>query len=284
MTEISVDCAEAHRYSLSSLNWIEFPTVPGRKPPPPAVLSLAEMFDAAVWAGFSLVGIDLESARVACPDGTSYAVITEELASRALRCSDVGILFLGLPWTEDDAHKLAALASDLQAPTCLTTFAGPVTDESIGQLRRCAALLEEAGARLALEYMPVGQLSSLAEAAAVCAEIGWGRCGLLLDSYHVGRAGSMRAQISGLSAEQISFVQLADGDVPLIERPEVDARRYRLPAGYGGLAISEFVSQLHAIGWAGTISPEVLAEDFLTIAPRLGAALLHATARLTWEA
>jgi sugar phosphate isomerase/epimerase len=277
--------ATPHRYSLSSLNWIEFsPAGPGAAPSPPAILRLRELFDAAVSTGFEFVGIDLASARSCSPDETTHVALAAALKTRELACSDVGILFIGVPWTDDHARALAALANELNAPTCLATFAGPVTDESIGQLRRSAALLREAGARIALEYMPVGQLRSIADASAICAEIGWERCGLLLDSYHVCRTGSAHQQLHGLSAEQISLVQLADGDVPLRESPGVDARRHRLPAGYGDLAIPEFVKQLHALGWAGTISPEVLSEDLITVAPRLGAAVLHASARLAWEA
>jgi sugar phosphate isomerase/epimerase len=285
MTTMERNPAGAHRYSLGSLNWIEFsPAGPSTAPPPPAVLGLPEFFDAAVAAGFESVGIDLASTRSSFSDDTTHAAIAAALQIRRLACSDVGILFLGVPWTEDHAHQLAALADELKASTCLATFAAPVTDESIEQLRRCAALLHDAGARIALEYMPVGELKSIADASSICAEIGWDRCGLLLDSYHVCRAGPVGQQLSGLSAEQISLVQLADGDVPLRESPAVDARRYRLPAGYGGLAIPEFVSRLHTLGWAGIISPEVLAEDLITITPRLGAALLHASARLAWEA
>jgi sugar phosphate isomerase/epimerase len=276
--------ATSHRYSLSSLNWIEFsPAGPSAAPSPPAVLGLPELFDAAVSTGFEFVGIDLASTRSSFPEETTHTTIAAALKTRGLACSDVGILFIGVPWTDEHARALAALANELDAPTCLATFAGPVTDESIGQLRRSAALLREAGARIALEYMPVGQLKSIADASVICAEIGWERCGLLLDSYHVCRAGPVRQQLSGLSAEQISLVQLADGDVPLRESPGVDARRHRLPGGYGDLAIPEFVSRLHALGWAGTISPEVLSEALITVAPRLGAALLHASARLAWE-
>lgn len=285
MTGAAGDRAVSHRYSLSSLNWIEFsPAGPSAAPPPSAVLDLPELFDAALAGGFEFVGIDLASTRSSFPDDPRHVEITAALANRGLACSDVGILFIGVPWTDDHAHQLAVLAHDLNAPTCLATFAGPVTDESIGQLRHSAALLHEAGARIALEYMPVGHVKTIAEANVLCSEIGWDRCGLLLDSYHVCRAGSVQQQLSALSAEQVSLVQLADGHVPLRESAAVDARRYRLPAGYGGLAISEFVSHLHTLGWAGTISPEVLAEDLITIAPGLGAALLHASARLAWEA
>ncbi len=240
----------AARFSLASLNWIEFsPAGPAAGPWPPAVVGLEDIFDAALCARFELVGIDLASARSSFPGPSSHADIATALRARALACSDVGILFLGVPWTEDHAHQLAALAHDLNAPTCLATFAAPVSDESLGQLRRSAALMHEAGARIALEYMPVGQLKSVDEAAMICTEIGWERCGLLLDSYHVCRAGSVPQQLSGLSAEQISFVQFADGDVPLRESASVDARRYRRPAGYGDLAISEFISGFTP--WAG---------------------------------
>jgi sugar phosphate isomerase/epimerase len=277
--------ADAHQYSLSSLNWIEFsPAGPSAAPPPSAVLDLRDLFDAAVSAGFERVGIDLASTRSSFPDDTGHAAISAALRTRGLACSDVGILFIGVPWTEAHARQLATLAHELNSPTCLATFAGPVSDWSMGQLRRSAALLHEAGARVALEYMPVGQLKSIADASRICGEIGWDRCGLLLDSYHVCRAGSVRRQLSGLSVEQVSLVQLADGKVPLGESATLDARRFRLPAGYGGLAISEFLSRLRALGWAGTISPEVLSDDLITITPRMGAALLHASLRVAWEA
>lgn len=285
MSGAAAHSTNAHQYSLSSLNWIEFPSAgPSAAPPPSAVLDLRDFFDAAVSARFEQVGIDLASTLSSFPHDTGHAAISAALRTRGLACSDIGILFIGVPWTEAHSRQLAALADALKSPSCLATFAGPINDWSMGQLRRSAALLSEAGARIALEYMPVGQLKNITEASRICGEIGWDRCGLLLDSYHVCRAGSVRQQLSGLSVEQVSLVQLADGEVPLRESPTRDARRFRLPAGYGGLAIPEFLNRLRALDWRGTISPEVLSDDLRPITPQVGAALLHASLRVAWEA
>lgn len=270
---------DAPHYSLSSLNWIEF----GTQPPPRTDRLLEDIFDAAVAAGFQSIGLDLASAWSTESGPVSRAALVEQLQSRSLSCSDVGILFLGLSWTDDHANQLAQLAADLGASTCLCTFAGPVNDESLGQLRRGAGLLSEVGVRLALEYIPFGALRSVDHAAKVCAEIGWEHCGLLLDSYHVCRSGLVTPQLSGLSAEQISLVQLADGGIPPVVPIEIDARRHRRSAGYGDLAVGEFVTAVRATGWNGVISPEVLAQDVVAAPLRLTAELLHATARLAWE-
>ncbi|GAW47987.1 MULTISPECIES: sugar phosphate isomerase/epimerase family protein [unclassified Nocardioides] len=277
----------APEYSLSSLNWVDFGSDAPADRRSRATRPLTEVLKAAAASGFGHVGVDLESVTF----GTTPEAFTADLVSGLaeefriweLECSDVGILMLGSPRTQDDAQRLVELADALGGSFCLSTFAGAVTDESVAQLRRCAAMFQEVGTRIALEFIPFGPLDSCATATSICAEVGWERCGLLLDSYHVCHAGEVEIQLRGLSGEQVAFVQLADGLVEEGVSPASLARRRRLPAGYGQLDVNGFVRRVSSLGWSGPISPEVLSDDFRATAPALGAALLHASARLAWE-
>ena len=110
-------------------------------------------------AGFSAVGIKGEHA-----ESTAAATLT-----RGLRCHEVLALMLGPDEQANlaQAEQLANAASAIDAAAVVATFVAPLTTVTGRIVERCAAIVAEAGAKLAIEFTPFGEVSSIPVALAV---------------------------------------------------------------------------------------------------------------------
>ena len=254
----------ADRLSLPTLNWIRFPELE------PAA-GLEELLEAAAAAGFRAVGLD--DLIVA---GRSTDEVAALLRSHGLTCTDVGVLRVSEGAVREQCKSLAALATATGAPVCIAAISTR-TDSSLDDLRTGAAILAEAGVRVALEFLPYGGLRNLAEGIDVCSSVGWERCGLLVDSWHFFRGGEDWPLLRSLAAEQIALVHLNDAPAPIGDLV-YESRFRRLPPGQGTFALADFVETLDDLGYDGVISLEVLSAALRSRPPAEGARELHEAA------
>ena len=142
------------------------------------------------------------------------------LDERGLACTDVGVLPIGTAAVDEVAEKLAGLVAATGAPICIAAFFAPVERaRAVAELARCAETLGQAGARLALEFAAYGGLTRLADAVSLCEEVGWGRCGVLIDTWHFFRTDAPWDVLRSLAGEQIALVHVNDGPAVRGERP-----------------------------------------------------------------
>lgn len=225
------------------------------------------MLAGAAAAGFDAVGLD--DMTLAGRDADEVALLLQE---NGLTCTDVAVLRAddGVP---AQAESLAALATATGAGVCIAALATR-SAASIDNLRDGAAILAEAGVRTALEFVPYGGVRTLSEGVDVCAEIGWDRCGLLLDSWHFFRAGEDWDLLSSLAPEQIALVHVNDAP-PLVGDLAYESRFRRTAPGDGTFPLAEFLDALEAIGYEGVVSLEVLSASLRSRPPAEGARELH---------
>jgi hypothetical protein len=77
----------------------------------------------------------------------------------------------------------AARAQATGATICITAVdRDPAANATRTLLAQCADVLNAAGARMAIEFLPYTPLATLAQARDQCAAIGWRQCGLLIDA------------------------------------------------------------------------------------------------------
>jgi sugar phosphate isomerase/epimerase len=221
---------------------------------------LEDVLAAAAAAGFGHVGLDDVSTAGRSPDEVATL-----LRLHGLHCTDVGVLRIG---DDADAERLAELAAAVAAPTCIAAVYCDV-DAAVRELRAAAAVLRSAGVRIALEHAAYGGLPTLEAAVEVCATVGWERCGLLVDSWHVFHTGDDPwSLLAALDASQIALVHLNDGaaETPGAD-PVEESRFHRLPPGGGALDLARFLEVLEAIGYAGVVSLEVLSAELRRASP-----------------
>ena len=267
------------RFSLPAFDWLRYPEgddpdgavpVPGQP--------LAAFLDGAAAAGFSGVGLD--NYTLGDHDPIRVAAMLRE---RGLMCTDVGVLPIGMITLDGVAGTLARLAAATGAPTCIAALFAPVERaRAIAELDRCADMLGQAGARLALEFGSYGGLTRLADAVSLCEEVGWDRCGVLVDTWHFFRTDAPWEVLRSLRGDQIALVHVNDG--PAVGGNDLvrEGRFGRLPVGAGAFPLTEFAAALDDAGYEGPLSIEVLSDDVRNRAPEAGARLLFASLRDGW--
>jgi sugar phosphate isomerase/epimerase len=274
------------RYSLPTVNWIRFPGggETALKDDHPPVCSLEEVLDAAASARFDAVGLYDYSLAAYVRAGGTVTQVPRLLRSRGLECTDVGILRIGEGDAEDDAQALAALAAATGARVCVTVLTTAPSRDAVRELAACAAIVSEVGARLALEPVPYGPLKRLSEAAALCTAVGWERCGLLVDTWHFFRGDRPWELLRSLSSEQVALVHVNDALPPITDSLLFESRFRRETLGAGTFPIGEFKAAVDALGYGGTISPEILSTRIRRLPPSVAASEIMRSLHHHWPA
>jgi sugar phosphate isomerase/epimerase len=254
------------RFSVPTLDWVRMPAAGSAGALPP-VFGLTEILDGVAEAGFGAVGLD----DVTIGD-LAAADVAEALHARGLSCSDVGVLRAGdVQETESSARRLAGLAAATGAKTCIAIVADPAPRDPLASLEVAARTLDEAGVRLTLELASYGSLTALPEAIELCAAVGWTRCGLLLDSWHVFHGGITWPALEALDGSHVALVHLNDAPHVPGADPVHESRFRRLPPGEGTFDLERFLDVLSGIGYEGAISLEVLSSRLAATAPAVAA-------------
>lgn len=256
--------------SLPTLNWVRFPAGDGSVPV--GTRPLARLCEAARDGGFGAIGVDAFT--LARPDSPPDRV-GELLAEHGLVCTDVGVLAVGTVDCRDSAARLAAVARETGARRCLTVVDAPASPAVLRDLKDCAEILAEAGASLALEFLHYGQVTSLAQVVDLCAEVGWDRCGILLDTWHFFTTGAPWDELSALEGWHVALVHANDAVVPAGADLQYESRFRRLPPGRGDFDLPRFFSALDGIGYDGVVSAEVLSVELLSRDPTEVASLVR---------
>ncbi len=250
------------------MNWLRFAS--DREPAPE--WPLEAILDGAAAAGFRAVGLDRHTVARHLDAGGSVERLGEELRARGLSCTDVGVLPLGTPGVLDAAELLARLASATGADICLAAHYAPTSFEAATrELSAAAAILADAGATLVLEFVTYGPLRSLEDAAGLCEAVGWDRCRLLVDTWHVFRGGEPLSRLRSLDGEQIGLVHLNDGAATPLDDAVLEGRFGRLVPGSGAFPLAEFAAAVDATGYRGPVGVEVLSEELRRRPPVEGA-------------
>jgi sugar phosphate isomerase/epimerase len=212
----------------------------------------AELVSAAGAAGFNAVGINAD--RVDEAAVASYR-------SAGLLCHEVLALIVGDDETATltAARRLADAAGAMRATWVLTVFTAPVsaTEQLI---RDCAAIIADAGAAMAVEFSPLGPVSSInAGMDAVRAASRGGRAGLMIDSWHFCFGESTWHELAAVPLDDIAYVQFTDALVPESrERLVRETLHRRALPGQGVLDLHRFAATLRDNGYDGIVSVEVL--------------------------
>ncbi|MCV2490270.1 sugar phosphate isomerase/epimerase [Geodermatophilus sp. YIM 151500] len=137
----------------------------------------------------------------------------------------------------------------------------------------------DAGARLGIEFLPWSNIRTVHDALRLVEEAGHPAGGLVVDVWHVERAGTPPDELAALPLRRIVGVELDDADgevVGTLFEDTVDRRRY---CGEGSFDLAGIITALRAAGWSGPWGVEILSTAHRRLAVREAAARAAATAR-----
>lgn len=211
-------------------------------------------------------------------------VVPSLLTRHGLRCPDA----LSLQISRDDqevirtARRLARLAELAESSFALCLFFTRVTEESIDRCGRCADILASAGAKLALEMPPIGELNSISAALAVVDAVGRDRCCLMVDSFHFFRGQSTWEELESLPLDALGYVQFDDALPAVSDDVMFETMERRAMPGEGEFDLRRFSGTLVRRGWSGWVSVEVLSTEMRRLEPEEFARRAHWSSSPYW--
>jgi sugar phosphate isomerase/epimerase len=185
------------------------------------------------------------------------------LAVHGLHCRDV----LALQVSRDEekvferTEQLARAAEALGAEYVLALFWSRVNEESIDRFGRCADVVRRAGARLALEMPPIGELNSIGASLWIVNAVGIQRAALMIDTFHFMRGSSTWADLESFPLDALGYVQFDDALAPLTDDVMNETVNRRTMPGDGEFDLHRFATTLSNRGWSGLVSIEVLSAE-----------------------
>jgi sugar phosphate isomerase/epimerase len=147
------------------------------------------------------------------------------------------------------------------------------------EFARLAAESTSAGARLGIEFLPWSTFPTAHDALRLVEEAGHPAGGIVVDVWHVERAGTPAAELAALPAHRIVGVELDDADrevVGTLFEDTVDRRRY---CGEGAFDLAGIITALRTAGWSGPWGVEILSTEHRRFDVRQAAAHAATTAR-----
>jgi sugar phosphate isomerase/epimerase len=214
---------------------------------------------AAGWDGVELRRLDYARAAEA---GRDAAWVAETVRASGLAVACVGVE-LGWMWADgaERARLLGVFDEQCARAAALgcDTVMSPV-DKGRGDAGRAAASVREVGdiaarhgVRLAIEFnSQAEQLHTLEPLREILAKAGHPMCGLLLDTYHIGRSGVTLRALEDVRPAEVVYVQYSD--VPRATTPGQVLDR--LPPGRGIVPFKELFALVAAKGYGGFLSYE----------------------------
>lgn len=234
-------------------------TTPMRTPatsPVPIAERVAAVADAG-YIGLGLIADDLLVIR----DSIGFAALRDMVA-------DAGLTHIEIELIERYVRALLFEAADALAPAFIKIGSdlGPRTahpERLIQPLRELATQAVEHGTRIAIETMPFSVIPTVPMGAELIAATAHPAVGLLVDAWHVFRAGTSLDELAAaLTPGMIFGVELNDAAVDIVGTLFEDTVHNRLVCGEGSFDLRGLINLLRDNGFDGPWGVEILSTSF----------------------
>lgn len=236
--------------------------------------SFKERVEAAVAAGYQGIGFNLPDL-LANKEKLGLKEMKRILDANGISIVEIELLTGWDATTEPEKKQAAAvrdnlfdIATELGAVNIKTSGSFnkqqnnadlPHLIDTLGELTRYA---EQIGVNIALELMPITNITTLDYGLDIVKSINSKYGGLLLDIWHIQRTGISYEDVSNVPLQFLKSVELADAAAkPQYPLPE-DAINHRKLCGEGDFDIPGFIKAIQRTGYAGHFGVEIEAISF----------------------
>lgn len=278
---------DTHAPELVASCWTSAGAVAPLQVPETSPVPIADRVEAIAstgWSGFGIAHDDLAAVR----STLGFPALRSLIDDAGLRHIEVELL-TGW-WDESLSHQwrpqfdlLLEAAETLGAKFIkVGTAMGKPLDELdflVDPLRRLTSEAARRGTRIALEPMPFSMVGTVPAAADLMRKVNMAGCGLVVDYWHVFRAGTTLDELSAsLDADQIFGVELNDADAEIRGSLFEDTRDNRRLCGQGDQDVTGFIKTLKSIGFKGPWGVEILSKEHRALPVREALEAAHETA------
>jgi sugar phosphate isomerase/epimerase len=216
-----------------------------------------------------LIAADLAVIR----DSIGFAGLRELIANAGLTHIEIELIERwwiprGEPGNSFGARDLLFEAADVLAPSFIKIGSelGPCASHPemfIAPLRELADQAVEHGTRIAIETMPFSVISTVPMGAEIIAAAEHSAVGLLVDAWHVFRAGTTLDELrTALTPELIFGVELDDAAPEIVGTLFEDTVNNRMFCGEGSFDLTGLVGLLRELGFDGPWGVEILSTSY----------------------
>ena len=246
-------------------------TSPMRVPaasPVPIAKRVAAVADAG-FCGLGLIADDLAIVR----DSIGFVGLRDLLAERELTHIEIELIERwwiprGEPGHTYDVRDLLFEAADVLSPAFVKIGSqnGPAIDDPltlVDPLRELADEAIEHGTRVAIEPMPFSAIATVPMGVEIVDAAAHPAAGLVIDTWHVFRAGTPLTELSTvLSPQHIFGVELNDAAEQIVGTLFEDTVERRLLCGEGSFDLRGLVAVVRDTGFDGPWGVEILSTSF----------------------
>lgn len=211
-----------------------------------------DVLAAAAEAGFGAAGLRISGRNPGDPwpdpgaQGDGFERIRAQAEALSIRISSICGYYISEKTSLSHLFANVEAARRTGAPLISQGCFEPDLARVGGLLRDYGRAAADAGVRIAIEFMPMSALKTIADAQRVIADSGTRNVGLLIDSLHLARSGAGAPEVRALDPECIYLTQLCDA--PAMRAPATtlfdEAMWGRMYLGDGGLDLRGLVAAL----------------------------------------
>lgn len=233
---------------------------------PHGALDRVRAIAATGWQGFGFGQDDLAEVR----ETIGFDALRREIDAAGLEHVEVELA--GGWWRAEEREWRPTWELLLEAADALdaefikvgTAFGDPVDDIGflIEPMRRIAAEAAQVGTAIALEPLPFGLVGSMPQGAELIRAVDHPAAGLLVDFWHVFRAGTTLERLAEtVPVETIFGVELSDAAETVRGTLFEDTRDNRALIGRGAQDVEGFIRTLREMGYARPWGVEILSRE-----------------------
>ena len=124
-----------------------------------------------------------------------------------------------------------------------------------------AVQAHDVGARLGIEFFPWSNLKNLQAGLQLVTDAGHDAGGVIIDTWHIARAGTPVSDLAGVPWQRIVGVELNDADEDVVGTLFADTVHRRRYCGDGVFDLTGMINALRAAGWTGPWGVEILSDE-----------------------
>lgn len=258
--------------TLVATAWTSAGDISPMRSPATSPVPIADRIDAIAAAGYTGMGLIADDI-AAVRDSIGLAALGDMIADAGL--THVEIELIERWWVPcGDAGNTYAVrdllldAADVLQPTFIKigSRTGPAftdLDHLVAPLCELAEQARQRGTRLAIETMPFSGLATVPMGAQLAHMTKHSGVGLLVDAWHVFRAGTPLTELAAaLPGEMVFGVELDDAAAEVVGTLFEDTVNHRKLCGEGTFDLSGLIDLLRGKGFDGPWGVEILSESF----------------------